>query len=469
MVDDDVLDGDVFGAEVHRAFAAVLEGARTQPDPYGRMVRRARARRLVRRAATGGLVAAVATTAVAVSLTIPGGRPGPATPQTGTPGMAIDSDWARRLIASPPRGSLSGDSAYVRALARAVDAQRHSWDVFTDLDQVSILYAGDVGTSRVALVALHNQERAIAVWLGAPRGASADTLAAQSLIVSDRLVPFERGTYSGRPYHDTQDITYLVAVAPAGCVIDTASDAQHQQWLPASTGSYVAQAQPTTADWWRVTCDGTVHYQGPAQGTDSVISPPQVTDTQLDAALAAARGNADRNIARDATRKLAAVQGPDGRQHTGTPRVLWGGTVPGSNEPAVLAAAPVDGGWDVLFDYSNGQPDGTDLESAFGVSTRVALDDPSSLYALRLANRTNSDPTGNVLVLAPRQAATVVSIASDGREESRATLTQGTGWIVASNSAVLRALDVSGKQIASYQLDSQSDRLPVAQPALDTW
>ena len=292
--------------------------------------------------------------------------------------------------------------------------------------------------------------------------------AEQSLIVSDRLEPFEQGTYSGRPYHDTQDITYLVAVAPAGCVIDTASDAQHQQWLPVSTGSYVAQAQPTTAEWWRVTCDGTVHYQGPAQGTSSVTSLPQVSDTQLDAALAGARGTADRSIARDATRTLAAP-GADGRQPTGTPRVLWGGTVPGSNDPAVLAAVPVDGGWVVLFDYSNGQPGTTDLQSAFGVSTRVALDDPSSLYALRLANRTNSDPTGNVLVLAPRQATTVVSIASDGKEESRVTLTQGTGWIVASNSAVLRALDVSGKQIASYQLDSQSDLLPVAQPAIETW
>ncbi|GIH21174.1 hypothetical protein [Rugosimonospora africana] len=468
MVDDDVLDGDVFGADVHRAFAAVLTNARMEPDPYGRMVRRARTRRLVRRAATGGLVAALATTAVAVSLTVPGDRPEPAGPQTGTPGMAIDSDWARRLIASPPRGSLSGDTAYMRALAKAVDRRRHSWNVWSDLDQVSILYAGDVGTSRVALVALHNRERAIAVWLGAPRAASADTLAAQSLIVSDRLEPFERGTYSGLPYHDTQDITYLVGVAPAGCVIDTASDAQHQQWRPTSTGSYVAQTQPTTADWWRVTCDGTVHYQGPAKGTSSMISLPQVSDTQLDAALAGARGTADRSIARYATRTLAA---PDqhGRQTTGTPRVLWGGTTPGSNDPAVLAAVPVTGGWEVLFDYSNGQAGTNDLQSAFGVSTRVALDDPSSLYALRLANRTNSDPSGNVLVLAPRQAATVVSIASDGKEESRATLTQGTGWIVASNSAVLRALDSSGRQIASYQLDSKSDLLPVARPAIDTW
>jgi hypothetical protein len=468
MIDDDAVVGDVFGAEVHQAFAAVLENARMEPDPYGRMLHRARTRRLVRRAATGGLVAAVATTAVAVSLTAPGDRPEPAAPQTGTPGMAIDSDWARRLIASPTRGSLGGDTAYVRALARAVDQRRHSWDVWSDLDQVSILYASDVGTSRVALVALHNKERALAVWLGAPRGASADTLAARSLIVSDRLEPFERGTYSGRPYHDTQDITYLVGIAPAGCAIDTASDAQHQQWRPASTGSYVAQAQPTTADWWRVTCDGTVHYQGPANAISSVITLPEVTDTQLDAALAGARGAADRSIARDATRTLAAP-GQDGRQTTGAPRVLWGGTVPGSNDRAVLAAVPVAGGWKVLFDYSNGQVGTNDLQSAFGISTRVALDDPSSLYAFRLADRTNSDPTGNVLVLAPRQATTVVSIASDGKEESRAALTQGTGWIVASNSAVLRALDASGRQIASYQLDSKSDLLPVARPAIDTW
>lgn len=471
MIDDTVLDDDAFGAEVHQVFAAALADARMEPDPYGRMVRRARVRRLVGRSATGGLVAVGVAAGVAVSLTLPSGRPGPGpAPRTGTPGMAIDSDWARRLIASPPRGSLGGDTAYVRALAGAADRERRSWDVSSDLDQVSVLYVSDVGTSRVALLALHNKDRALAVWLGAPRGTSADVLATQSLIISDRLDPFERVSYSARPYHNTQDITFLAGIAPAGCAIDTASDAEHQQWQPASTGSYVAQAQSTTTDWWRVTCDGAVHYQGPANGgSNNVTTLPPVDDAAVDAALAGARGTADRNIARDAIRSLMG-SGPGNRPTTGTPRVLWGGTTPGSGDPAVLAAVPVSGGWNLMFDFSNGQPGTSDLQGGFGVSTRVALDDPSSMLGLRMANRANSEPTGDVLVLAPTQATTVVSIGGNGQEESRATLTQGTGWIVASNSALLRALDASGKQLASYQLDSQADQLPgIEQPTTDTW
>jgi len=457
MIDDDLLDEDL-----REAFGAAVADARTGPDPYARLRRRARRRRQTRLAVAGtGLVAAAAVVAVAL-VAVPEDLPPDGQP-VGIPGTPIASDWTRRLIASPTRGSLSGDARYVQALIQAVDRHRGSLEVSPELDQVSVLFVGDVGTTRVALIALSSEERALAVWFAAPVDASADRLASQSVSVSNHLDPLEGIAYHVRPYQNTQDLTFLVGVAPAGCAIDTAADAQHQAWRRSAGDSFVALDAAATTGWWRVTCDGTVHYQGPAGAgsSGSIVTLPRVGDAQLDAALAGARGTVDRDAARDvASSLLNPLWAP-----AGAPRVLWGGTEPGSGQPVVVAAVPVADGWTILVRRPTTTPDraGPDL---FRVVTRIALDDPDVLYGLRINEA--AGPSGRVLVLAPRDAATAVTVDPGGHEVGRVALSSGTGWIDAPKSTTLRALDAKGEILATYPLDS-ADQPPAAGPVIDTW
>jgi hypothetical protein len=456
MIDDDLLD-----EELREAFGAAVAEARTGPDPYVRLLRRARRRRRTRLAVASAGVAAAAAAVVAL-VAVPTGLPSSGEP-VGAPGTPIASDWVRRLIASPPRGSLSGDTQYVQALIRGIDRHRGSVEVSPELDRVAVLFVGDIGSTRVALVALSSEERALAVWFAAPAGASADRLASQAVLVSQGLEPFERTAYHARPYRNTQDLTFLVGVAPAGCVVDTAADAQHQAWQRAPGESFVALDAAATTDWWRVTCDGVMRYHGPAGAgrAGSVTALPQVSDAQLDAALTGARGSVDRDAARDAVRHLLnPLWAP-----AGAPRVLWGGAEPGTVQPMVVAAVPAADGWTIVVYRSTSRPDqaGPDL---FRILTRAALDDPDLLYGLRINDTTG--PSDRVLVLAPRDAATAVAIAPDGHETGRVALSSGTGWINTPKSTTLQALDANGEIVATYPLDS-ADRPPADGPMFDNW
>jgi hypothetical protein len=457
--------------KLHGAFIDAVQDAPPQTsDPYDRLMLRTRRRRQTRLVLSGaGLVAA----ALAALIVVPAARP-TSTGSVAYAGDPVMSDWARKLIASPTRGDLTNDEDYVAEVAKTAARRRAAWQVAPDLTSVKVLYAGDETGSRVALLVFFNADRAVFVWFSAPKGATAAVLVARPT-VSNELEPFATVSYDNQPYEDKAETRFTLGLAPAGCQIDSSTDAAHQAWLPVPTKSFAALDTVASADWWRVTCDGVVHYQGPATGHVGVYTLPPVTDAQLTAALADARGTADRDVARFALRHLAPGAGPV--LTTDASRVLWGGSVPGlPSSHTVVAAAPLGNGngWYVTFETSNGKATNDATSSSltsFSVGTRVALDDPRSLFGLRPADA-RSNPTDQILVLAPQDAASAVAIDANGTPVAKTSLTNGTGWLTAipQTPVTLQALNAHGAVIASYTVDSPADRSVVSPaPTINNW
>ncbi|GAA5196097.1 hypothetical protein GCM10023322_64260 [Rugosimonospora acidiphila] len=453
---------------LHSAFAdAVRDTPPQTSDPYDRLIRRARRGRRVRLALGGsGLVAAALATLAIVPVAHPAG-----TGSIAYAGGPVMSDWARRLIASPTRGDLSDDAGYLAEFTGIAARHRADWQVAPNLTAVKVLYAGDDSGTRVVLLVFSNTDRAVFVWFSAPKGAPASLLAKRPTLSND-LEPFATVSYSARPYADKDTTRFTIGLAPAGCRIDSSSDAAHQAWVPVPTGSFAALDTATSAQWWRVTCDGVVHYLGPAEGS-GVYLLPTVTDSQLAEALTGARGTVDRDVARFAVSGLEPGTGPV--LTTGTPRVLWGGSVPGEqSDPAVVAAAPLANGrgWYVYFEtYNPKAPGGAAARTSFKVGTRVALDDPRSLFGLRTADA-RSNPTDQILVLAPRDAVSAIAVTAGGDRVADVRLTDGIGWLTSTprTPVTLQALGAKGTVIASYPLDSPSDAsVADVAPTIDNW
>lgn len=455
--------------KLHAAFLdAVHDAPQQTSDPYDQLMHRARRRRQTRLVLSG---AGLAAATLAALIIVPAARPD-STGSVAYAGDPVMSDWERKLIASPPRGNLSDDANYIAEITKTAAGRRTAWRVAPDLTKIKVLYAGDDTGSRIVMLVFFNADRAVSVWFSAPKGATASVLAARPTL-SNELEPFETVSYAAQPYGDNAETKFTLALAPAGCRIGSSTDAAHQAWTPVPTGSFVALNTVTSEDWWRVTCDGVVHYQGPARGDVGVYRLPPVTDGQLTGALAGARGTVDRNVARSALRFVQPGAGPAPALASGG-RVLWGGSVPGfPASHTVVAAAPLanGNGWFVTFQVSTDDSTQRSL-SSFSVGTRVALDDSKSLFGLRPAGASGDNPIDRVLVLAPRNAVSAIAVDAEGRPVARTSLTDGTGWLTSTTQApvTLRALNAQGAVIATYTLDSPSDR-SVADfvPTIDNW
>ncbi|MDG4825715.1 hypothetical protein O7635_28040 [Asanoa sp. WMMD1127] len=329
---------------VRAALQEVATDVRSAPDPYGRLrIRRTRVRRR-RIAVAGAALAVVAAVTVAVPQ-LPEGDP-----TIGRTEQPQDiHGWAERLRLSPARGAVgASDPRFVADLTRLVGERQRAgaYQGVTDaVSEVNVLYVDDVGAARVAFVAFHLAvpdpvtawENANA-WLVARPGASAAELAdpAATAGIGDGLEPFEVRFQPSSPGAEASAVA--VGLAPAGCVVESAPLPAVDTWTAEPTGSYVVRDAATErAEWWRVVCDGVVKEERPAP---TVRGTEPVTDAELEAAVVGARGQVDREQARET---LDAMR-TNANQTTGPARVLWGGVLDGA-KAAVVTTPGAGGGW----------------------------------------------------------------------------------------------------------------------------
>ncbi|GIF62397.1 hypothetical protein Ais01nite_04320 [Asanoa ishikariensis] len=397
---------------VHAALVDLAEEVRPAPDPYGRLrARRSRVRR--RRTALGGaalaLIAAVATT-----LPLLPDRGGSAVNDT-DPGRSIH-EWSERLRLSPIRGAFgAANPDYVEELARLVLERQRTGvlRVKEPVTEVNVLYLDDVDHARVAFVAFHRAtpdprtswENASA-WLIAKPGASAAELAdLRPYAIGDGLGPVE--TISNFENEDgSAKADVALAIAPTGCVVESAPLPAVDKWTPEPTVSYVVRTRATErAEWWRVVCDGVVKEVRPA----TVLYPrATLSEKQLDAALRGAGGTVDRAMARKAVQSAGDL---NFNMTIGPSRVVWGGEIAGSQPDAsgsfdghaVITVTPwIRDSWcvNIEIEYAAKQPDST---VGRGVQ-QVAPADPSGPNAalpIRLGEG------ASVLVIVPAGATSV--------------------------------------------------------------
>ncbi|WP_327042166.1 hypothetical protein OG400_05255 [Micromonospora ureilytica] len=474
--------------ELSRALAELSRTLTPQPDPYGRA--RARYRRNRQRRLGGlvlALVVSVGSTAFAIASPGRTTQPLPADP---TESIAPVLVWSDRLLQSPPRGAVAGDSSFVRQLSELLLAAQRRGEfsrLKVPVSGVKILFADDVDGHRVALAAfVRNQPDPVtgwpsaAVWLVADKGASAQELASTAAIrgVSDALEPYERLAV------DDAEAAH-VAIAPAGCVFLSSPlpDRNTFRWAPEPTGSYLIRTAKThRPEWWRVDCGAVTRQITPGPGS---LATKPITDAQLATAMFRVRGSVGQQRARELVYQLAQSEG---YRLTALPSVVWGGHVaglpawltdgsPNAGEPSVedgqvtvLAAPRVGGDWIGEVSIAPDQPrsDGV-LGTGTSFTTTADPTDPAGVLAVPIGVETGGSEGQQLLLVVTPAAATTVRVLRDGQEVARSAVSgSGTAMQVPRPTAglVVEALDASGGTIASGQVAKQDAQ---GTPATDTW
>ncbi|MEU5950101.1 hypothetical protein ABZ793_31785 [Micromonospora sp. NPDC047465] len=458
---------------VGRALTEMTEGLRPQPDPYSRVRARLQRSRRRTRAAVGLCMAAVVSaTGATVIGPSHGGGPPMIEPE---PGWQTMLRWAERLADSPPRGAVGADPAFVADLANRISERQRAgaYRVKAPVRQVKVLFVDDIGSRRIALVAFalaqpdsSTQWPNAHAWFVAPRGASAEVLAAPpDQGEGDGLEPFMSTTVPGDGVDPVEPIS--VGVAPAGCEFATAPLPEATAWQPEPTGSYIVRTKQTQRpEWWQITCDGVVRVSQPAPG--SLIS-ARVTDAQLESAVGTARGTLDREQSRTA---ISALAGGYGYAIKALPQVIWNGRTAGTEADSngsfdgravVLAAPAVHGGWlgevQIVYDHADGR-------SATGTGQSFTTDtdptDPSSIVAVRLGQNTST-----VLVVTPADAATLRAVGRGGEVVARTPVRDAGAVIKVADPAglTIEALDAKGAVIGRGEIVEQGGRIG----SVDRW
>jgi hypothetical protein len=486
-------------ARLRSGFARLAEPVVPMPDPYARLLRRARRSRR-RFAGLGSLLAAVLVAALLVPLLGEGaGNPYP----TPTPGVddnrgADITPWIQRLLDTPTRGSLAGDQAFILDLTGRL--RLRDFQLSPELNHRTVLFAGDVGTYRAVLIAFHSETRQFGVWLVADKGSSAAKMAAATTkpgsdVSTRQVLPEDLQPYTTTAVADAATKRYLaIGLAPGGCQIATKDSTRPQSWRDEDTVDYVVRTDALGIDESteaRVTCDGVVRVQAPLANNGRVsIAPPAVTDQQVDGALAGTRGTRpDRATARNEVRSLMS-EGHGAHDC----RVLYAGPVPGAvssspvpggvvrEPPVVVTACTLDTG-DTAYMVSTVDGGGE------GGYSRTRLSDPRAIFAVYAVSARTSTPSGgtngtdtsttpsdHVLILAPATA-TAVQVLRGGQVTATVPLTDGVGSITLTqaDSIQLRALDAAGTVVGSGTAPSGSgdDVAKVSMgppdPVVDNW
>ncbi|BCJ72708.1 hypothetical protein CS0771_22520 [Catellatospora sp. IY07-71] len=469
MSERDLIDG------LARLAGPVVPGE----DPYARLM--ARHRRARRNRAAGWSAAAVLAAVAALlgpigirggAFPVLGGPSGtPSAPADLPPGQPL-TPWVTRLLESPTRGPLAADTAFVERLTALLASRRIE---AVPGGHIKVLFVGDVGDSRIVLAARRNGTHYVGVSIFDRRGATADELAAaateqrqegSSVIVSMQgFAPFATAT---KQVPNAVGADWETAgIVPLGCRID-AADAYREPvtWRPVPGGDYIAST--AAGEWYRVTCDGTVVYQGPGTGGVGLRAARTLSESELDAALAHCRGEADRTVAARLLRE------PWLDNAVGSPRLLYLGRIAsGPQESAAIgiAVTPTEHGRWLLSTLS-------DNVGSSGWSTDADLGAADAVIAVEKRWERADDgpwlvqPDGPpaaepvpFLVLAPRTARTIQVLDAAGKVTASAPLTDGVGTVHLDRPMRLRALDASGAVVGTGRAPlPQSNPGPEAHP-----
>ena len=390
---------------VREAFARTAAPVVPAPDPLGRLLARRRRRRAWRLTT----LAAVLALAFGGGGVVVAGGPGllGIGPEPGVIGGGeIRSEWSRRLIASPVRGSLAADAALVGAVTAAFRAHARGrgepghTGISSDLDRTKVLFLHQIGQERQAVVAFYNDTHAALMSVVAPADVTPEDLVRgpNNNSTGAGIEPF---VILDGPADDS-----LVALAPAGCeiavspsvVVDPAGVAR-REWE--AVGDWTVRPAGARQDWWQVTCDGAVRYRQPLSRYAQVEPDPA-------AAATVDRGTADPTAVR---RALAATR-LSGCGQPCTAEPVWGGVPPGQSEPVVVVGGPAPGGGVAALaltgdggfpNFADGPDSGrilgppeADVDASFTTGTGSSL----QLIAVRLPDATGA--TGDrLLIVAP--------------------------------------------------------------------
>jgi hypothetical protein len=153
---------DTVEDDIRTAFERITEPVVPRPDPLGRLL--VRRRRRTWRRGIGAAAAAVALAFAGGALaTAPiGGGVGPS-PGPDRSGNVTGQDspkaritaWTRRLIESPTRGNLAGDTEFVDEVTRQA---KGASEAPVGLDRIKVLAIADANGGRVAVIAHYDDE-----------------------------------------------------------------------------------------------------------------------------------------------------------------------------------------------------------------------------------------------------------------------------------------------------------------------
>ncbi|MFV2103395.1 hypothetical protein [Micromonospora sp. LOL_024] len=439
--------------EIRQALARLAEPVVPRPDPYQRLLRRVRRRRRRRLAAASVVALAMAATTLP-SLGAADRQPtadGAPPYQAYQPASLVEEPMVLRLLGSPTRGNLAGDTALIAAIERGYRSARTQLLVDPALDEVRVLLAHDAPGARTVVVAFLGDSHALLRHGSGRPGASVPELLDQTG-TPDEPLPLEPYLFFGR--HSLVDGRHVadlaVGLAPAGCRVETSVDGRIQPdgsvlrtWQQTSTDGFVVRGAGETTERWQFTCDGVVRHAGPAAGT---IGPAQTissdSTTDIPAALTAS-----------GVRELQGLLGSNGL--TGpTPRVVWTGRlpawVPGAPTAALVSSCSTDGGCAGLLKMET-----------------VGRADPESAH-LASDHRTGTGTPGLIAVPVPGEAAGV--LVAGPESAVRAELLDRTGRTVADGPLAdgVAAFRIDHRQVSRVRVFDNDDRLlrDVATPRL---
>ncbi|GAB3845119.1 hypothetical protein GCM10029963_22990 [Micromonospora andamanensis] len=450
--------------EIRQALARLAEPVVPQPDPYQRLLRRVRRRRRRQTAVTGVaalVLAAVTLPPVGLVGLLRSDEPTLATAAY-QPASPINDPMVRRLLDSPTRGSLAGDTALIATIEREYRAARAELLVDPSLDEVRVLFAHDAPGARVVVVAYLDDSHALIREATGPEGASVPELLDKTGTPDEplELTPYLFfGRYSPIDGEHVADLT--VGLVPTGCRAEVSNSGQLQpdgsvvrSWQRVNTDGFVVQAGEP-AGRWRFTCDGAVRYAGPA--VQGVV---RRTNLPISSAL---RPDLSASAVRDLRDML------DGEGLAGSaPQVLWTGRlpawVPDAPEAVLVRACSADGGCAALLKADARALARTD--SAAPPNQRTGLGSVD-LVAVPLPGET----TG-VLVAGPKSAARAELVDARGSTLTDGALTDGIGIFKIDHRKVaeVKVLDSAGQPLLTAATPHlTADRYEFAEPTVWAW
>ncbi|MEU5567648.1 hypothetical protein [Micromonospora musae] len=486
--------------ELRTGLARIAESVVPDEDPYGRLLRHARRRRRRRFAGLGAAMAGLLAAALLGPVTLGAGSGGQPSDDWVATGYPITSDWERRLINSPTRGSLAGDRGLIAELTRLFDRNRAELRVSESLPEVKVLYADESAGFRQVLVVYHSDTAAALVERKSPTGTPPQqSLHSYTGFVNGRVIPF---SVIDASYLQGPQAQGFLGLAPAGCIVSVADGAVvgadgvvRRRWEASSTRDYVVLDASRVRGWWRVECEGQVRFEGPVGDRTDVIrgeggryQPTELADALSDGATSR-RTDAWR-AERWGGVSYRTLMDMTGLPATPDPVVRWSGRLDGGGKPEAAVIGPASGTGPLVLqvgaqggllalakagDAASDEAAG-DLPNAKVSLVATAVATSATLAAVRVPAISDGHAvlTNQLLVVPPPGATRVDAVVAEAPGEVRASEDVRSGAAVLTldvgANVTLRALDRSGALLASAPLREPVDgRYIFNEPLVNAW
>ncbi|WP_020521730.1 hypothetical protein [Catelliglobosispora koreensis] len=405
--------------QLRNAFRELTAEVKPSGTAYPRLMRRKVRETRSRTAGWASAALGVGLAFVLVPMTLTGGGTsampyGQTPPPASPPPLAPMSQWVRKLIESPTRGSFANDANLLTELSATAKSRAESYPSLPK--EHKLLFAGEVGEFRIVISAFYNSEVQTALFQATERETPLNGGLTEGL---SAIEPYFKLAFrrSGPSFAS-------VGLAPEGCVVATKAS---QDW--GDSGSFVAKAV-SPGEWTaRVTCDGTVRYEGPLADTPHHLGAGPVTSSMRAKAIEGMIGDVD-------SRHVDALIGncvSDPRT-----RVRIGGPVPPL--PGNVYAATCPGPFEVMQAtvlYQRPGEQGLNGHTYFFPETVTQLDVAG--FPLE----------GKTVIVAPPETVKVQLLSRDGEIMGEAPVTGRAAVTEGFTSGYLRALDRFGANIGT--------------------